>query len=150
MIAIQRERAHDLWDEAQPLLAAHWREIAHYQDIELAPDRALYEAAEDVGSLRCYSAREGEALIGYVVFFVRHAPHYRHSLQAVQDVLFVLPEHRKGMAGVRLIKHAEDALQAEGVQVVYHHAKRTNLVGRLLGRLGYDLVEEIYCKRLDK
>ena len=147
---IKRERVVDIWAEAQPLLVAHWREIAHYQDIELAPEFSVYEVAEQHGNLRCYTARAGTKLVGYAVFFVRHNPHYRNSLQAVQDVLFVLPEHRKGMAGVRLIRHAEQSLKAEGVQVVYHHVKRTNQVGRLLGRLGYDLVEEIYSKRLDK
>jgi hypothetical protein len=35
------------------------------------------------------------------------------------------------------------------VQVVYHHAKRTNRVGELLERLGYELVDEIYAKRLE-
>lgn len=149
-VYFQREDSADLVGEIQPLLEAHWREVAHYQDIPLAPDWGSYYTAEQAGQLRCYSARDCDELIGYVVFFVRPNMHYRGSLQAWQDVLFMAPEHRAGMAGVKLIRHAERRLAAEGVQVVYHHAKRTNRVGELLGRLGYELVDEIYAKRLDR
>ena len=132
-----------------PLLQAHWREIAHYQDIELKPDVETYARLQAAGQLRCYTARDSGRLIGYVVFFVRPNPHYATSLQAHQDVLFVALDYRKGMVGVRLIRFAEQRLKAEGVQVIYHHAKRTNKVGELLKRLGYELVDEIYAKRLD-
>jgi N-acetylglutamate synthase-like GNAT family acetyltransferase len=65
-------------------------------------------------------------------------------------VLFLHPEHRSGFAGVRLIQYAEKQLKTLGVQVVYHHAKRTNRVGELLERLGYEFVDGLYAKRLDR
>lgn len=145
----QRELVSNLWNEAQPLLEAHWREVAHYQDIELKPDIAAYHQLQAMNELRCYTARDGGKLVGYAVFFVRPNPHYSSSLQAHQDVLFLLSDYRRGTTGVRLIQYAEEKLQAEGVQVIYHHAKRTNKVGELLERLGYELVDEIYAKRLD-
>jgi GNAT superfamily N-acetyltransferase len=148
-LVYQRERVSDLWNEAGSLLEKHWHEIAHWKDIVLDPDIGFYAAGEAAGLIRCYTARDGDNLVGYVVFFVRHNPHYRASLQAVQDVLFLLPEYRSGMAGVRLIREAERYLASEGVQVVYHHVKRTNKVGELLVRLGYEIVDEIYAKRLD-
>ena len=149
-IGYRREKVTDLWEEAEPLLEEHWREIAHYQDIPLKPDRAVYSKLEDRGQLRCYTARDDGMLVGYVVFFVCRNPHYSTSLQANQDVLFLAAQHRRGLSGVRLIRHAEECLRAEGVQVIYHHAKRTNKVGDLLERLGYELVENIYAKRLDR
>ena len=149
-LTLQAEQLSDLWPEVRALLAAHWREVAHYQDIELDPDEEVYAHLEQTGQLRVYTARMGSILVGYVAFFVRPNHHYAGSLQAWQDVLYLAPEHRRGLAGVRLIRFAEQRLAAEGVQVVYHHAKRTNRVGELLGRLGYDLVDEIYAKRLDK
>jgi len=145
----QAELVSDLWEEAMPLLEAHWREVAHYQDIELKPDVETYARMQAAGQLRCYTARDSGRLIGYVVFFVRPNPHYAASIQAHQDVLFVALDYRRGMVGVRLIKVAEQRLRAEGAQVIYHHAKRTNKVGELLARLGYELVDEIYAKRLD-
>ncbi len=150
MRTFTEELVSELWDELMPLLKDHWREIAHYQDIPLDPDIAAYEAVEEQAMLRCYTAREDDKLIGYAVFFVRRGMHYRGSLQAIQDVLFLLPEYRHGSIGVALIQYSERQLAAEGVQAVYHHCKTTNQVGRLLVRLGYELIDEVYGKRLDK
>lgn len=146
----QAERLSDLWDEIEPLFELHYREIAHYQDIALHPHEEAYEALERLGQLRTYTVREGGALVGYVTFFVRLNHHYADSLQAWQDLLFLLPEHRRGRTGITLIRVAETRLRAEGVQVVYHHAKRSNNLGELLECLGYEPVEGIYAKRLDK
>ena len=148
-ITYQGERAVDIWDEIQDLLQAHYEEIAHYQDIPLVPDKEAYLTAEAQNQLRIYTVRDITTLVGYAVFFVRPNIHYSTSLQAMQDILFVLPAYRKGRVGIRLIQHAERALRAEGVQAVYHHVKRTNQVGRLLMRMGYELIDEVYAKRLD-
>lgn len=149
MITYQQEKVSEIWDELMPLLFAHWTEIAHYQDISLDPDVEAYAKVEEMGALRCYTARADGLLVGYVVFFVRHNLHYRVSFQAVQDVLFLSPEYRHGGAGVKLIRYSERQLAEDGVQAVYHHAKRTNQVGKLLLRLGYEHIDEIYGKRLD-
>lgn len=146
----QAELVSDLWEEMRRLHELHYREVAHYQDIPLDPDRECYAAIEESGMLRCYTARHAGVLVGYAVFMVRANLHYRGSLQAVQDVLYLHHEHRRGRAGITLIRFAEIRMRAEGVQVVYHHVKRSSKVGDLLGRLGYELVDEVYAKRLDK
>jgi hypothetical protein len=148
----QRERAHDVFDELVPLMEKHYAEIAHYQDIPLDVDRAAYEFAEDAGNLRVFTVRDEDegAVIGYAVYFVRHNIHYRGSLQAMQDVLFLDPAFRHGLVGAKLIAFADAALQAEGVQVVYHHVKIEHNFGPLLERLGYQLIDLIYGKRLDQ
>lgn len=144
------ELVSDNWAEVAPLLQAQYLEVAHYQDIPLDPDVALYTALERDGQLRCYTARCDGALVGYALFLVRHALHYKGSLQAMQDVLFLAKGYRVGATGINLIRFSEQQLAAEGVQVVYHHAKLTNRVGDLLTFMGYDLVDRIYAKRLDK
>ena len=147
----QAEQLSDLWEELGPLLQAHWREVALFQDdIELDPDIETYAAIEASGELRTYTARDRGRLVGYAIFFVRLNHHYAGSLQAWQDVLFLAPDYRRGMAGATLIRVAETRLRAEGVQVVYHRAKRSNQVGELLEALGYTGVEQTYAKRLDK
>jgi hypothetical protein len=146
---IREEKICTLWDEALPLLESHWREITHYADIPLDPDKDMYNQMEEIGALRCFTARAQGRLVGYAVFFIRHNLHYRSSLQAMQDVLFVLPEHRARL-GVKLIRESERLLTSAGVQVLYHHVKRTNKVGELLVRMGYELIDEIYGKRLDQ
>lgn len=147
-VYVQHEHLVDAWPEMNQLYREHYEEIAFYKDIALEPDEETYMALAP--ALRVYTVRDGGALVGYAMFLVRPNPHYRSSLTATQDVLYLKPAYRRGMTGVRLLRHAEDRLRAEGVQVVYHHAKRTNRVGELLGRLGYDLVDTIWAKRLDK
>lgn len=170
----------ELFAEMLPLLGRHWREVAHYLDIPLEVNAGAYHAIAANGALRVFTARDrqigqpcdggcdhvypygwvpdagcpvhdAQPLVGYAVFFVRPNPHYVSSLQAVQDVLFVQPESR-GKTGAKLIAFADDALRAEGVQVVYQHVKarpRLNF-GPMLERMGYELVDHIYAKRLDR
>lgn len=148
-ITFQRERVHALWTELWPLLEAHYHEIAHYHDIPLDPSIEGYEALEDAGFLRCFTARHDGALIGYAIFMVRANMHYQGSVQAVQDVLFLHPDYRRADTGRSLIRAADDALRTEGVQVVYHHVKHAFDFGPLLASEGYEPVETIHAKRLD-
>lgn len=145
----QEENIRTLWAEVYPLLVKHWVEIASDADITLAPDIALYEALSDAGMLRVYTARVDAQLVGYAAYVVRPHIHYRDSLQAQQDVLFVLPEHRRGLLGVKLIRYADEQLTALGVQKVYQHVKVAHDFGPVLERLGYTLIERIYARRLD-
>ena len=124
MVTIQRESLHPFWEDALPLCERHWQEIAHWHDIPLVPDTEAYERAAAADMLRIYTVRGTDgALYGYAMFFVRHNVHYRTSIQAVQDVVFVAPEFRQGTLGMRLLKFAEVDLRQAGVQVVHHHQK---------------------------
>ena len=149
-LTLARQFFDEVYSEALPLLEAHRQEIATWQDIYLSVDVGMYHDAEDAGGLRVFTARVDSKLIGYAVFFVRLNPHYMDSLQAVQDVLYVTPEHRRGSVGMRLIKFCESQLARDGVQAVFHHVKLEHpILGKLLERLGYDAHETIYGKRLD-
>lgn len=147
IVTYQAEQYKDCIDEALPLLSMHWEEIAHFKDIKLNPDFEQYATFDSLGMLRVYTARKNNILIGYAVYFVRSNPHYKHSLQAVQDILYIHPQHR-GIGG-RLILFADEALKEEGVEVVYQHIKAAHNVGRLLERLRYELVDLVYAKRLN-
>jgi len=138
----------ELMSEMIPLFDIHYKQIAHYQDIPLNPDYDRYLMMQDAGMLRVFTARsEDDSLVGYSVFFINHNIHYKDSLQAVQDILFIHPNHRG--AGGRLIKWCDEALAEEGVQAVYHHVKAAHNFGPLLERMGYELVDYIYARRLD-
>lgn len=146
-----------LWDEAYPLLLKHWREVSHFQDIPLEPDVARYHANEQNGVLRCFTARSGDefsssvklgALVGYALYIVAPNAHYKSSVQAVQDVIYIDPAFRGG-TGYRFIAWCDAQLAAEGVQAVYQHIKAAHNFGAVLERQGYELVDLIYAKRLD-
>jgi GNAT superfamily N-acetyltransferase len=138
----------ELFAEMLPLLTAHYKEIAHYQDIPLEPDYSSYKHLSDSDCLRIFTARnDDKELIGYCVYFVRENLHYKSSLQAVQDIVYVRPDCRG--VGARLIKWSDEQLKADKVQVVYQHVKSAHNFGPMLERMGYELVDLIYARRLD-
>ena len=148
MIKFGRELLSNVFDEMMPLFDKHYKEIAHYQDIPLDPIKDEYMAREKAGAVRAFIARdEYGAIVGYAVFFVCRNLHYRSSLQALQDVLFIDPAKRG--FGMKFIAWCDEQLKAEGIQVSYHHVKKEHNFGPLLERLGYDLVDLIYARRLD-
>lgn len=140
---------HALWPELAPLLEDHYHEIALFLDIPLDVDRAAYEAMQDNGTLRIYTARHNGELIGYAIFFVHHNIHYSSSRQAVQDVLYLDPNYRGSMIAWDLIAYTERELARDGVEVIMHHVKHAHpALGRLLQGRGYTPVETIHVKRL--
>lgn len=153
LAVLQREPLTDaLWEELMPLLAAHWDEIAHYRDIPLKPEKPRYFQLQRNGALRIWTSRLEGALIGYLAVFVAPNLHYADSLCASQDVLYVDPAHRGGRLGMDMIQHAEHCLRAEGCQVFVQHSKASaeKTIGRFLQRAGYELVDLVYQKRLDR
>lgn len=150
---VGRARADGLDD----LLAAHWAEVALDQDrYPLAPDWPRYHALERQGVLRSVSARRKGRLVGYNVFFVQPPIHYSTSVWALNDVLFLHPDHRAGLLGYRLVRAAEELLKGIGVaRVIYHTklhvmlgSKRERPLGDLMKRLGYSQAEEVWGKNL--
>jgi GNAT superfamily N-acetyltransferase len=151
-ISIKQENLDTFIDEAMPLFELHYAEIAHYQDIPLDVDIDRYRAIEAAGGLRVYTARTPEGwLIGYAVFFVAPHPHYRGSIQASNDVVYIEPEFRLGRVGLALLHHCEKFLRDEGVQVFLHHVKNKHpKLGRIIEHMGYEPMDTIYVKRLDR
>lgn len=147
----QVEKLSGVREEIEPLLYAHFLEIAHFQDIPLDPDWTTYEALEQAGALRIFTVRdEYRALIGYAVFAVHRNPHYRGSLQATQDILFLDKPWRGRTIGYRFLAWCDDQLRDEGVQVVRHHFKVAHDLGPIFARLGYEDEDRIVVKRLDR
>lgn len=144
-----RESSGDVMGEIAPLLEDHWAEIAHYPDIPVAVNYEAYLKIEARGSLRIFTVRAPQ-LVGYAIFTVNHSLHYSSSLQARQDVLYLDPCYRKGRVGLAFIRWCDTQLQAEGVQVVFHHQKLIHAaLGAVLDHLGYEPVDMIWQKRLD-
>lgn len=145
-ITFQKELFTDVIDEAMPLIEKHYNEIAHFKDIPLDPDIELYKKVEDAGVFHVFTARMDGILVGYAAYFVKPNPHYKTSVQAVQDVLYVDPDHRG--FGKKFIDWIDLHLSSMGVQATYQHTKAAYNFGPLLERLGYVLVDHIYVRRL--
>ena len=142
------ESVFDIKEEIQPLLKLHYDEIAHYKDIPLNPDFETYMKLELAGMLRLFTVRttDEENLIGYNVFFIKENLHYKDSIQAVQDVVFIKKEYRG--RGKEFIMWCDERLKSDGVNVVYHHVKAAHNFGPMLEKQGYELMDLIYAKKL--
>ncbi len=150
VLLFRRENIKHIWPELIPLVEQHWGEVSHYRDIAFDPDFNFYLKADEAGMLRVYAAREDGVLIGYNVFFVRPNPHVRTRIYAAQDAVFIRKD-RRGRFGIRFIDWCDQELKREGVTVIMGHVSAAHDFGPALERhLGYELVDHIYCRRMDK
>ncbi len=131
----------------EDLLIGHFLEVESDTDtIPLDIDWPKYLHLERVGIFRSLCAVKAGRLVGYNSFYIQMAMHHRQSLWAVNDVLYLDPDERKGLVGARLIKTAEKALaELKVVKVLYEsrtgphfgHGKARGTLGSLLDKLGY-------------
>ena len=136
-------------DEAKPLLVDHWENIALNKDtIALDPLWDTYRKLEETGNLKIITARQEKKLVGYAAYVISPSLHYSDQIIADADVFWLDPDYRKGMAGMRLFKHAEKVLKSYGVTRVLNKVKIHFDVGKVFERMGYDPIERVYSKSL--
>lgn len=146
---IKQEDFNSARGEVDNLFYKHWEEIALNKDkIKLNPDWTFYEAVYNAGNLGIYTARKDKALVGYFIIIARPHPHYKDHTFAVNDVLFIEPEHRKGLLGYFLIKYAEKDMKKKGVSVLTINTKVSKPLDVVLERLGFKNIEKVYSKYL--
>lgn len=136
--------------EIKPLIQEHWKEIAlNKETIKLNPDWKGYARLADSGGLRVYTARSDGELIGYFVVIVSKSLHYSDHLFANNDILFLKKGHRKGTAGIKLIKFAVDSLTDEGVTLININTKLHQSFAPILERMEFTHIENIYSKKVN-
>ena len=140
-----RETVAGVWDEIQPLLAAHAAEISTFKDIPLTPAKEIYFRMDEIGMARVFTARLHGRLIGYSVVLVAPGLHHAISIQAQQDIIFIEKQHRG--FGRRFIRWCDKQLEAEGVQVMRHHVNAKHNWSKILEQQGYELEELIFVRR---
>ncbi len=146
-VTFQRENFAAVIDEALPLLGQHYAEVGHNSDVPLNIDKAKYEHADLLGILRVYTARKKDALIGYLAFFLTKHQQHMGRIVAIQDALYVMPVHRG--FGSDLVQFANDQLQGESIDFVWHSVKKSHDFSPMLERIGFKHIESLYEMRLD-
>lgn len=149
------ERLGDCEAEIDTILKnEHWPEVGHYKDIPIDMEWQRYAQLQEMGKLRCYTIRafaneefKETELQGYAFFIVDKHLHYRNTVVASQDILYVRRPHRG--IGHAFMGWCDAQLKAEGVTTVTHHAKTYFNYGELFQKLGYEKAEEIWTRRLD-
>ena len=149
LMDFKRELIYEIIHEVDDLLALHYEELTLNKDkIKLKPMWPRYAALEAADAFVVFTAREEGKLIGYSAFFVNRHLHYEDTVLASNDVLFLHPDHRLGMTGIRLIKFSEKELSTVGAHKVTWHAKHNTHLIPILTRLGYKNEEVVMGKIL--
>jgi len=135
------------WNDVQPLATKHWHEIAWRQDkIQLDPDYERYQRIEASKGLRIYTARKDSGeLIGYAFWFIATLTHYKQTLCAANDVVYVDEAYRGGV-GAKLLRFSETELKKLGVQTLSLHIKEILDWSPLAAALGFERTESTHQK----
>lgn len=149
MITYARETLFDVVDEVDGLLRQHYDELTLHKDkIKLDPMWGEYRALESAGKFVLFTARDDGKLVGYSAFFVVPHMHYADTVMALNDVLYLHADYRKGRTGIKLIQYAESVLREFGVQKLTYHIKHSLDWSPILHHMGYSDEEKIVGKML--
>ena len=138
-----------LLKEMAPLFVAHHRENPQL-GLPMDPDFAMYKSMADKNMLRIYTARIGSEdeslLMGYQVFGVMKHPHRRYSTEAIQQLLYLEPDCRKGWTAIRFLRYCWSELEAEGIRVIHQQISARNDFGKIFERYGFILTDLTYAR----
>ena len=125
--------------EMEPMLIDHYEELTLHKDkIKLAPDWELYDKMEKTNNFYLLTARDSEnkSLLGYSAWFVKPHIHYKETIVAANDVLFLRKDQRTGMTGIKLIKYSEQEMKKYAHKITWH-VKGEPDFRPILHRMGY-------------
>jgi hypothetical protein len=145
MITFQKEAPEPFTQEAMALFQKHYEEIAERTDvIVLDPDLRRYNDYYNKNILEIHTIRNDGVLIGYSLWFLTKHIHYKNSLTASSDVLYISPEYRKGMLGIKFIKWTTNEIKKRNPQRIMFHVKPFLDYSPILERLGAGYFEKTY------
>lgn len=138
----KQEILYSIIDEVQELLRLHHEELGRGK---LDPDWERYAALEQSAAYVVYTARDGEVLSGYAGFYLNTHMHDKQSMCAINDVLFVRKEQRRGRNGLDFINFCETELRKRCFTLTWH-AKPGTPLGAILQHTGYKIEEVVLLK----
>lgn len=144
----QREKWADVEEDILSLSHAHHQEVVDYENEPLDINTDHYRKLDQHDHIMVFTARKRGKLIGYGVFIISSHPHYRKTIRAMQDSIFIHPKEREGWLGYKFLRFCDDQLRQAGVKYVYQtHGSKKN-IGPLLGKLGYEPIELVWMRKL--
>lgn len=143
-------------DGLEKIAQQDWREIGVDHDkIPLDVDWSHYQSLERAGIYRAIAARRNGRLVGYNSFHLGKHLRHRNAVFGQNDVLYLIPEQRRGAVGLRFLSESDALLKAAGaVKIRYDVQLHVRLgvskgtLGDLLKRLGYVHTAEVFTKVL--
>jgi GNAT superfamily N-acetyltransferase len=137
--------------EAAPNFAELIAEYASESAIEGMPSPAgrldIYRHLEKGGMLHVFSAIDDGRLIGFISVLAPVLPHYGVPV-AVSESFFVAKAHRCTLAGLRLLRAAEDKARELGSPGLLVSAPFEGKLFHVLPRIGYTETNRIFFKKV--
>ena len=148
MITYQQETLVTFLPESKPLFDKYYAEVAELQ-IPQGFNAEFYRHLESRNRLKIYTIRDNGKLIGFSFWVLFYPPHYKTSLTATSDMIFVLQEYRKGLFGYKFLKHSLNEIKKHNPQRILVGVKPNNDFGKILERLGAGHFETVYSFKLE-
>ena len=99
--------------------------------------------------MQVVSVRKDGELIGYHMGLIVTHPHYKDAgLMSTTDMFYILPEHRKGGVGAKLIMAVEAAMRERGVVKAFISTKLHQNHTDLFEALGWEPTDTVFSKIL--
>lgn len=109
------------------------------------PDWEHYERLEAAGQVYAFGAAIDGALVGFIGLLVSKVPRYAQPL-ATSESFFVASAHRKGGAGMKLLRAAEEKARELGCAGLLVSAPSGGRLAEVLPRSGYSKASEVYFR----
>ena len=108
---------------------------------------ATYLAMDGTGMLHPLGVWRDGWLVGFLSVLTPILPHYG-ALVAVAESFFVSAPHRKGGAGLRLLKEAERIAEEAGSPGIFVSAPISGILIEILPRRGYTETSRVFFKKV--
>lgn len=142
----------DWKEECEILYQTHFLEILAPRGYSLNIDDEFYQTLENAGALRILVVYDDNMLpIGYSMSIISPDIHDDDALVATTTAFFLAPDHRAGMAGVKLLRVTEAALAAHAPGARWRVGIPIDVerdTGKVLERVGLHAFERVYTKNL--
>jgi GNAT superfamily N-acetyltransferase len=132
----------DHLEEIEYLHRTQWDEIEEHRP-PLSPDYNRFLSLEKSGGFVQVGVFLKEKMVGGCGFFVYPSIHTQ-LMVAEESALYLLPEHRKGMLALVLMRYCKNFFQKIGVSEVTATVKSYANTGKMLKRLGFRQTDSVY------
>jgi GNAT superfamily N-acetyltransferase len=111
------------------------------------PDWDAYAALEAAGRLFAFGAAINGALVGFLGLLIAKVPRYAEPI-ATTESFFVAEAHRKGGAGLKLLRAAEAKAREVGAAGVLVSAPTGGRLAEVLPRSGYRETNRVFFRKV--
>ena len=133
----------------EALMYEHFDEVSSPEMREkLCPDWEKYIVLQQLGKLIAFGAFQEEVLVGYVALLLSESLHYKGTVVAISDTIFLTKEFRNSSAGIRLMKEAEKEAAIRKAEYVCWYSKENSSLENICRKKNYRIRDIIFIKEL--